>query len=55
MEDQANKNLIILLFVVLLSYLVMAQEKTLVGGEIESDGYGGTLLKIGQINGDSGI
>ena len=49
------KNLIIILLVVLLSYPVMAQEKTLFSGKMESGGYGGLLCKIGQINGKTGI
>jgi hypothetical protein len=49
------KNLIIILLAVVLSYPLMAQEETLFSGKIESGGYGGPLLKIGQINGKTGI
>ena len=49
------KNLIMILLVLFLSYPLMAQEETLLSGEIESGGYGGPLLKIGQINGETGI
>ena len=49
------KNLITILLVLLLSYPVMAQEKTLFSGKIESGGYGGPLCKIGQINEETGI
>lgn len=49
------KNLIIILLVVLISCPVMAQDETLISGEIENGGYGGPLLIIGQINGDTGI
>lgn len=49
------KNMISILLVVLLSYPVMAQDETLISGEIESGGYGGPLLQIGQIIGGTGI
>jgi hypothetical protein len=48
-------NLIIILFVVLLSYPALAQEETLFSGAIVSGGYGGPLIKIGQINGEMGV
>ena len=49
------KNILNILLVVLLYYPVMAQEVTLFSGPIESDGYGGPLFKIGQINGETGV
>ncbi|NQT24025.1 hypothetical protein HQ585_01585 [candidate division KSB1 bacterium] len=49
------KNLMIMLLVVLLSCSVMAQDETLLSGELESGGYGGPLLQVGQINGGTGV
>ena len=49
------KKLMNLLLVFLLSYTVMAQEETLLSGEMESGGYGGIFTKVGQINGEIGV
>jgi hypothetical protein len=49
------KSLIIVLLAVLASYPVMAQDETLLSGEVESGGYGGPICKIGRINGEAGI
>jgi len=40
--------------VVLLSTTVIAQE-TLISGEMESGGFGGPVVKLGTVNGESGI
>ena len=49
------KNLIIILFVVILSYPAIAQDETLISGEVESGGYGAPIFKVGQINGTTGV
>jgi hypothetical protein len=49
------KNLIIMLLVVILSYPAMAQDETLISGEVESGGYGAPIFKVGQINGTTGV
>jgi len=49
------KSLMIILLVVLFSYPVIAQDETLISGEIESGWYVAPLLKVGQINGETGI
>ena len=49
------KNLIIILLVVILSYPTMAQDETLISGEVESGGYGAPIFKVGQITGTTGI
>ena len=49
------KNLLMILFVALIPCLTLAQDQTLFSGEIESGGYGGPLIKVGQINGGTGI
>ena len=49
------KNLIIILFVVILSYPAIAQDETLISGEVESGGYGAPIFKVGQITGTTGI
>ena len=49
------KHCINLLFIILLSYSVMAQEETLISGEIDHGGYGGFITKLGQINGEFGV
>ena len=49
------KNLFIILLVVILSYPAMAQDETLISGEVESGGYGAPIFKVGPINGATGI
>ena len=49
------KNLIIILLVVILSYPAMAQDETLISGEVESGGYGAPIFKVGPINGVTGV
>jgi hypothetical protein len=49
------KKLIVLLLLLLSPSLLLAQEKTLFSGNIESGGYGGFFTKIGQINGGTGV
>jgi hypothetical protein len=44
-----------LLFIGVTAFSVIAQEETLLSGEIESGGYGGPTLKIGSIHGKSSI
>ena len=49
------KKLVTVLLVVLFSYPAMAQDETLLKGEVESGGYGGPIFKVGQINGSTGV
>jgi hypothetical protein len=49
------KNLILILLVTLVSCPAMAEDETLLSGEIESGGYGGPLCEIGHINGEAGV
>lgn len=49
------KNLIIILLGVALSFSVRGQDETLIGGKIESGGYGGPVIKIGQLNGETSV
>jgi len=49
------KSSMMILFVILFSYPVMAQDETLISGEIESGWYVAPLFKVGQINGDTGF
>ena len=48
-------NLFIVLLVVIFSYPAMAQDETLLSGDIESGGYGAPIFKVGQINGSTGV
>lgn len=48
------KRFVLLLICILLAFPLIAQE-TLISGAIESGGYGGPFVKIGQINGKTGI
>jgi hypothetical protein len=43
------------ILILLFSQPAVAQEETLFGSDIESGGYGGPLLMVGQINGETGI
>ena len=45
------KPLAIIVLALMLSYATTAQEETLIKGKIESGGYGGPMLKVGQLNG----
>jgi hypothetical protein len=49
------KKLMNLLIIVLMSYTVIAQEETLLSGEMENGGYGGVFTKVGQINNATGV
>ena len=49
------KKLITFLLTVLLYISANAQEETLISGQIESGGYGGPLVQIGQIHGGTGL
>lgn len=49
------KKLAIIISVALLSTTLMAQEKTLLGGEATNGGYGAFFTKVGQITGGTGI
>ena len=49
------KKFMLVLFIILFSCPVIAQEETLMGGKIESGGYGAFFTKIGQIDGVTGI
>jgi hypothetical protein len=44
------KTILLCAAIVLVALPAFAQEKTLIGGEIESGGYGGPLLQVTQIN-----
>jgi hypothetical protein len=49
------KNVIIFLCAVLFAYPAMAQDETLLRGDIESGGYGGPLCAIGELNGEPAV
>jgi hypothetical protein len=49
------KQLAVVLLLCFLSLPLLAQEETLIGEDIESGGFGGPVVKIGNINGESGI
>ena len=49
------KKLVIVLLVILFYYPAMAQDETLIKGEVESGGYGAPIFKVGQINGATGV
>jgi len=49
------KRLAIVLLLCFISLPLLAQEETLIGGEMESGGFGGPVVKFGSINGESGI
>ena len=49
------KKSISLLVIALLSLSVMAQEETLVSGEMENGGYGAFFTSVGQINGEAAV
>lgn len=55
MEEQIMKNVMTLLCIVVFSSTMLAQEKTLLGGETVNGGYGAFFTKIGQVNGGTGI
>jgi hypothetical protein len=44
-----------LILLAMTSNLIIAQQQTLVGTEIENGGYGALLLKVGPINGSTGF
>ena len=49
------KKLTVLIATVLLSVTVMAQEKTLLDGEMHNGGYGAFFTRAGMINGQNGV
>jgi len=49
------KTFLLLLCLCLLSLPVLAQEETLISGDIESGGFGGPVIKYGSVNGEGGI
>jgi hypothetical protein len=49
------KTSILALLFCLVTLPLIAQEETLVSGEIESGGFGGPVVKFGSINGEAGI
>jgi len=49
------KKLLLILFVVLFAYPLLAQEETVFSGKIESGGYGGPLMQTGQILDNTGF
>jgi hypothetical protein len=49
------KRLAVILLLCFITLPLLAQEETLIGGEIESGGFGGPVVKFGSINGESGI
>jgi len=54
-EGIKMKNLTVLLAATLLSIAALAQEKTLLNGELHNGGYGAFFTKIGGINGELGV
>jgi hypothetical protein len=46
---------LILLLLCLCAFSSYAQDETLISGNIESGGFGGPVLKIGSINGETGL
>jgi len=49
------KKLATLIVTGIISLSVMAQEKTLLGGEATNGGYGAFFTKVGQVNGGTGV
>jgi hypothetical protein len=49
------KKLSILLLVVLFAVPALAQEETLINGDVESGGFGGPVLKVTNINGENAV
>jgi hypothetical protein len=49
------KYALILLIVVALAGPVLAQDETLFSGDLESGGYGGPLVQVTQMNGETGV
>ena len=49
------KQLTVVLLLCLVTFPLLAQEETLIGGEIENGGFGGPVVKLGSINGETGI
>lgn len=45
----------IVLLVLILTGTALAEDETLLGGEIESGGYGALVVKFGHIKGEGGI
>ena len=46
---------LVLLLVIVCTFSSLAQEKTLINGEIESGGFGGPVLKVTNINGENAV
>lgn len=49
------KYLLVLLLVVVLAHPVLAQDETLFSGDLENGGYGGPLVQVTEINGETGV
>ena len=49
------KKYLLILMICFTSTQVMAQTQTLISGDIKHGGYGGPVLKVTQINGDTGL
>jgi hypothetical protein len=45
----------VFLLVIVFTLPVLAQEATLINGEIESGGFGGPVLKVTSINGENAV
>jgi hypothetical protein len=43
------------LFICTMTFSLLAQEETLIGGQIESGGFGGPVVKAGTFNGETGV
>jgi hypothetical protein len=54
-KEQTVKKIIGMLVIALMTCTVAAQQQTLINEKIESGGYGGPVLSVGQINGQSGV
>jgi hypothetical protein len=54
-EDHTMKRLAVVLLLCFITLPLLAQEETLVAGDIESGGFGGPVVKFGSINGEGGI
>ncbi len=47
--------LFVVIFILVIAMPVVAQEETLINGEIQSGGFGGPVVKIGPMNGTTGV
>jgi len=54
-EDHTMKRLTVVLLLCFVTLPLLAQEETLIDGEIENGGFGGPVVKVGSMNGETGI